>query len=175
MKKTIPLMLLLATLFLASCASKSNYATGTIDMGVVVKDVDASIKFYEKLGFTKFGEFNVPKEVAGDAGLLNYKAANIKVMTLNGDAADTKLKLIASRTAKTTANAFIDSSLGISYITLFVKDAGLTLANLKKHNIKVTAKGPVDLTPVGFQPNFLIVIQDPDGNFIEFVGPILTK
>ena len=89
--------------------------------------------------------------------------------------ADTKLKLIASRTAKTTTNAFIDSSLGISYITLFVKDAGLTLANLKKHNIKVTAKGPVDLTPVGFQPNFLIVIQDPDGNFIEFVGPILTK
>jgi catechol 2,3-dioxygenase-like lactoylglutathione lyase family enzyme len=32
---------------------------------------------------------------------------------------------------------------------------------------------PVDLTPVGFTGVFLILIRDPDGNIIEFVGPKL--
>ena len=39
--------------------------------------------------------------------------------------------------------------------------------------IKILAKGPVDLTPVGFTGVFLILIRDPDGNIIEFVGPKL--
>ena len=96
-------------------------------------------------------------------------------MTLNGAASDTKVKLMTSKTAKAAPNEFTDSSLGISYITIFVKDAGKTLAMLKENKIKILAKGPVDLTPVGFAPNYLIVIRDPDGNLIEFVGPILSK
>ena len=43
---------------------------------------------------------------------------------------------------------------------------------VKMNKIKILAKGPVDLTPVGFAPNFLLCIKDPDGNYIEFVGPM---
>ena len=166
---------LMGTVLFTSCSSGNNFTTGVVDFGIVVSDLDKSVKFYESIGFVKFGEFDVPKEVTGDAGLLDYKPLTIKVMTLNGDAADTKVKLMESKSAKAAPNSFTDSTLGMSYTTIFVKDAGKTLAMLKEKGIKVLNKGPVDLTPVGFDPNYLIVIRDPDGNLIEFVGPILTK
>ncbi len=56
---------------------------------------------------------------------------------------------------------------------MFVKDINATVKMLKKNDITIMAKGPVDLTGAGFTDVFLILIRDPDGNIIEFVGPKL--
>ncbi len=163
---------ILAVLLLTSCSSSSNFANGTIDYGIVVADIEQSVKFYKAIGFTEAATFEVPKEVTGDAGLLDYKKAKIHVMKLNGLEKGTSVKLMQlNGSHKKQDQSYIDSTYGMSYQTIFVKDMTPILKTLKEKNIKVMAKGPVDLTPVGFAPNFLTCVRDPDGNIIEFVGP----
>lgn len=163
---------IIATLILTSCSSSSNFTTGTIDYGIVVSDIEKSVNFYKAIGFIEATTFEVPKEVTGDAGLLNYKKAKIHVMKLDGMEKATSVKLMQlAGKHKKQDQEYIDSTYGMSYQTIFVKDMTPILKILKDNNIKVLAKGPVDLTPVGFAPNFLTCVSDPDGNIIEFVGP----
>ena len=164
---------IMAALLLTSCSSSSNFAKSTIDYGIVVSDVQASVKFYKSIGFTEAATFEVPKEVTGDAGLLNYKKVKIHVMKLGAEDTATSVKLMQTGgTHKKQDQTYIDSSYGMSYQTIFVKDMTPVLKTVKENNIKVLAKGPVDLTPVGFAPNYLVCVRDPDGNVIEFVGPM---
>lgn len=163
---------ILAALFLSSCSSTSKFANGTIDYGIVVVDIEKSVKFYKAIGFIEATTFEVPKEVTGDAGLLDYKKAKIHVMKLSGMEKSTSVKLMQlSGSHKSQDQSYIDSTYGLSYQTIFVKDMTAVLKTLKENNIKILAKGPVDLTPVGFAPNYLTCVRDPDGNIIEFVGP----
>ena len=65
-------------------------------------------------------------------------------------------------------NEQINTTLGFSYITVFVKSTKVAVERLKKADVKPLAKGPAKI------PNtemMLTVIRDPDGNIVELVGP----
>ena len=148
---------------------KNDFTKPTIDIGCVVSDIDASLKFYkEAVGFDESGGFKVPGEFAAEAGLTD-KPLDVKVLTLAGDQGKTQLKLmqIEGDSAK-QKNDQINTTLGFSYITVFVKSTKAAMQRLKKANVKPLAKGPAKI------PNtelVLIVVRDPDGNMIELLGP----
>ena len=86
---------------------KSEFIEPTIDLGCVVSDLEASIKFYtEAVGFKVVGEFNVPKGFAKDSGLTDSKTLDIKVLTLGGHNGEeaTKLKLMQVKKSGGKAN-----------------------------------------------------------------------
>ncbi|MFL2483622.1 MAG: VOC family protein [Verrucomicrobiales bacterium] len=158
---------------------KSEFIKPTIDIGCVVSDLDRSIKFYtDAIGFKVAGEFSVPAGFAKDSGLTNSKELNIKILTLGGsDGEDaTKLKLMQVKGSGGKADhKTIDSTLGLSYITIFIKDTDKALAKLKEAEVKPIAKGPVAL-PENLDPSLaLTIVRDPDGNFVELVGPKSKK
>lgn len=147
----------------------------TIDVGCVVNNIEASVKFYtEAIGFKVTGGFKVPSGFAKSAGLTEGTELDIKVLTLGGAEEEeaTKLKLMQVKGSGGKADqSYIDSTLGFSYITIFVKDTDNALARLKKAGIKPIAKGPVTL-PNNLDPSLsLTIVKDPDGNFVELVGP----
>jgi catechol 2,3-dioxygenase-like lactoylglutathione lyase family enzyme len=145
-----------------------------IDLGVVVSDVDASVKFYtEAIGFKEVDGFKVPAGFAKDAGLTDDKPLDIRVLQLGDDENATKLKLmqLPGVKSKKSDNRFIHSQLGISYLTIFVVDTAKALDRLEKAGVKPLAKGPVGLPEPLPQGVFLTVVRDPDGNLIELVGP----
>ncbi|NCG27797.1 MAG: bleomycin resistance protein [Verrucomicrobiales bacterium] len=147
----------------------------TIDLGCVVSDINGSVKFYtEAIGFKVVGGFKVPSDFAENAGLTASKELDIKVLSLGGAEGEgvTKLKLMEVKGSGGKADqSYIDSTLGFSYITIFVKDTDKALARLKKAGVKPIAKGPVTL-PNNLDPSLsLTIVRDPDGNFVELVGP----
>ncbi len=147
----------------------------TIDLGCVVSDINGSVKFYtEAIGFKVVGGFKVPGDFAENAGLTASKELDIKVLSLDGAEGEgvTKLKLMEVKGSGGKADqSYIDSTLGFSYITIFVKDTDKALARLKKAGVKPIAKGPVTL-PNNLDPSLsLTIVRDPDGNFVELVGP----
>ena len=147
----------------------------TIDIGCVVSDIDASVKFYtEAIGFKVAGGFKVLSDFAKSAGLTAGKELDIKVLTLGGAGEEeaTKLKLMQVKGSGGKADqSHIDSTLGFSYITIFVKDTDKAMAQLKRAGVKPIAKGPVTL-PANLDPSLsLTIVRDPDGNFVELVGP----
>jgi lactoylglutathione lyase len=155
-------------------AAEPTFPRATIDLGCVVRDLDASVRFYTAgVGFRELPGFEVPAQLAADAGLTDGKPLSIRVLVL-GDGDDaTKLKLmqVADTSPRTGDTEFIHSHTGFRYLTIFVDDTDAALARLERLGVKPIAKTPVAL-PGSLAPGMhLTCVRDPDGNLVELIGP----
>jgi lactoylglutathione lyase len=167
--------LLAACCALPCVAADSAFPRTTIDLGCVVSDLDASVRFYtEGVGFEELNGFEVPAALATDAGLTDGKPLAVRVLVLGEGESATKLKLmqVAGTAPRTGDTEFIHSHTGFRYLTIFVADTDAALARLAKLGVKPLAKGPValpeSLAPTGMR---LTCVRDPDGNLVELIGP----
>ncbi|MEZ5327037.1 MAG: family 16 glycoside hydrolase [Verrucomicrobiales bacterium] len=155
-------------------AGASSFGSTTIDLGCVVSDIGKSLKFYkDAIGFQEVPGFGVPSDFAKDVGLTSGAALDIHVLVLGEGEGATKLKLmqLPGVESKQSDNDYIHSQLGFSYLTIAVKSTDDALARLKKAGVKPVAKGPLAL-PANLNPDLaLTIVRDPDGNFVELVGP----
>jgi len=155
-------------------AGPAGFASPTVDIGIVVSDIERSAAFYKNaLGLTEVPGFDVPEAMAGDAGLSAYKPFHVRVFVARNAAGATKVKLMqfTDTIAKPQDNAFIHSTLGYRYLTLAVTDMTAAVERARKAGAAPIAKGPVPLPP-GFPKGiYLALVRDPDGNLIELVGP----
>ena len=153
---------------------KKAFSSQTIDLGVVVSDIDRSAKFYkEALGFKEVPGFDVPGDWANKVGLSDGSKLSVRVFVLGAGEAATKLKLMQfpDVRSKRTDNRYIHSQLGFSYLTLHITDTTAALARLAKAKIKPIAGGTRELPKPLPQGVYLTIVRDPDGNLIELVGP----
>ncbi len=149
---------------------KPDFTRSTIDIGIVVSDVDKAARFYKNaLGFTEAPGFEVSSQMAGDSGLARYMAFSVRVLVLDDAPTATKIKIMKFPEAdpKKVDNRFIHSSLGFSYLTIFVSDMNAAVRRLENAGA-APVKQPY---PLGGSKNFLTLVKDPDGNIIELVGP----
>ncbi len=163
-----------ASVFLAGAAgtdgAKDEFARTTIDLGIVVSNVEKAAQFYKNaLGFTEVPGFDVSKEMGGDSGLADYQPFHVRVLVLGNEASATKIKIMEFPKAPGTKvdNKFIHSSLGYSYLTIFVSDTTAAVERAKKAGV-LPVKEPYQLGEGNF---YLTLVRDPDGNIIELVGP----
>ena len=168
-------IVLIGSLFFSGCSdqteagTQSAFVRTTIDVGIVVSDVQKSAEFYTKaLGFTEVTGFDVSGEMGGESGLTDNQPFKVRVFVPGEESTATKIKLMEFPEApgKKVDNQFIHSSLGYSYLTLFVSDMTASVARAKKAGAFIVKK-PYQLGG----NNFLTLVRDPDGNIIEFVGP----
>jgi len=150
-------------------AAKSAFSRSTIDIGMVVSDLDAAARFYTKaIGFEELSGFDVSKEMSGNSGLTDYQPISVRVFALKNESTATRLKLMSfpDLPVKKVDNKYINSSLGYSYMTLMVADMTASVQRLK-----AAGYDPVK-EPYKINANtYLTLVKDPDGNIIEFVGP----
>jgi len=148
------------------------FARTTIDLGMVVSDVDKSVKFYtEAIGFKEIQGFTVSAEFCVAAGLTD-KQLDIRVLVLGEEPSGTRLKLMSAGEPKQNDNRSVTAEKGFRYLTIYTADGNATAERLKKAGVKPLAKGPVPLPP-GFPENMrLSVVRDPDGNLVELIGPV---
>jgi lactoylglutathione lyase len=155
-------------------AAEPAFTRSTIDLGCVVSDLDASVRFYtEGIGFQEAKGFDVPASLATAAGLTDGKPLTIRVLVLGEGDAATKLKLmqVAGTAPRTGDTEFIHSHTGFRYLTIFVADTKAAVARLEKLGVKPLAQSPVTL-PDSLAPGLsLTCVRDPDGNLVELIGP----
>jgi lactoylglutathione lyase len=169
-----------AALVAACCAlpcvaAEPAFPRTTIDLGCVVSDLGASVRFYtEGIGFEELKGFDVPAPLATDAGLTDGRPLAVRVLVLGEGESATKLKLmqVADTAPRTGDTEFIHSHTGFRYLTIFVADTDAALARLAKLGVKPLARSPValpaSLAPAGMH---LTCVRDPDGNIVELIGP----
>lgn len=170
----------MALLFVGCClnsfaqAEDGAFSRTTIDLGVVVSDVEKSMAFYkDALGFEHAGSFKVPAPFASEVGLTEQQPFEVQIMVLGKGENATKLKLMEFPNVKSKKvdHKTIHTSLGYSYLTIFVTDLNASLERAKKAGVSPIAQGPVDI-PENIAPGIsLAIVRDPDGNLIELVGP----
>jgi catechol 2,3-dioxygenase-like lactoylglutathione lyase family enzyme len=150
-------------------SGKAKFSRTTIDLGMVVSDVEKAAKFYtEALGFTELSSFDVSAQMANDTGLTDNRPFKVRVFALSDEPAATRLKImtIPGANSKQVDNQYIGSSLGFRYLTINVADLTRTLERLKQNGV-APIKEPYRLGG----NNYLILVKDPDGNTVELIGP----
>ena len=141
-----------------------------IDIGIVVKDADRSARFLTNaIGFKEVQGFPVTAELGKKIGLIDGHATTVRVFVLEEVDQATRIKVLSFPQApgKPADQAYIHSTLGIRYLTLYVKDMNRALERLKKAEVKLLGETPVELGG----GTWLVAVKDPDGNFIELIGP----
>jgi len=168
------LVCLIALCFIVGAAqpnrAKVGFTRSTIDIGVVVSDVEKAAAFYtQAVGFTEVPGFNVPAAMAGDSGLTDHKAFKVRVFVLAQEATATRLKLmeVPGAASKKVDNQYISSSLGFSYLTIHVTDTTAAVKKAQQAGVEPVKK-PYQLGG----NNYLTILKDPDGNIVELVGPM---
>jgi len=181
-------------------ANQREFASPVVDIGMVVSDLDESVAFYtDAIGFVEVMGFDVPADLAGDSGLTDYQPLEISMLKLDIDASvpttDLKLMHVPGVETQSVERPFVHSSYGINYVSLFVSDIDAALQRLQDAGVPPQGKGPV---PMPFElalgtmlrpetmgaiddgldeiPEnvFMVVVKDPDGNFVELLGPKRT-
>jgi catechol 2,3-dioxygenase-like lactoylglutathione lyase family enzyme len=150
------------------------FSKPTIELGIVVADLEKSAKFYaEVVGMTEVKGFSAPAQVATKFGLTDNQAITVRKFVIADVEGAPALKLMAFTEAQGVKpdQKFIHSTLGFSYLTLFVVDMGAAVERAEKAGVKMLGETPAKAGP----KNYLTVFQDPDGNFIELIGPSKTE
>ncbi len=168
-------VLVISLLLLTAANSRAaegspEFSKPVIDIGIVVSDLAKSAAFYTNaIGFKEVAGFKVTAERATEIGLTDHHPADIRVFVLGEGNLATRIKLMSFPQAPGAKadQKFIHSTVGMRYLTLYVTDLSAALKRLESEKVKLLGKTPTDLGG----GTWIAVFQDPDGNFIELVGP----
>jgi catechol 2,3-dioxygenase-like lactoylglutathione lyase family enzyme len=153
----------------ANVEDPSEFPMGSIQIGVICSDLQRSIDFYTKvIGMTKTGNFSVNEAFAEKSGLTGGVPFYVTVLKLKDEPEAAEWKLMSfGKEATHPPQKYIQDDIGMQYITIFVKSMKPFLERLKAHNVVLLEETPAFLED-GRQ---FVLVQDPDGNFIELIGP----
>ncbi len=145
----------------------SLFEKNTIQMGVVVANLDVSLNFYKNIiGMQEVGGFSVDKDFGKKSGLTNGVAFDVKILKLEDSPSANQFKVVSFNKKKVKPSSYIQDDNGVQYITIFVKSVKPFIEKCKANNIPFLGETPTAL-PDG---RLFILIQDPDGTFIELIG-----
>ncbi len=173
MKNLLKSFVLLAAMLVVlpsySVQPPDDFAKSGISVGVVVEDLNKSLDFYlNVIGMVKTGEFSVDAAKAKELGLSNGNRFDVKVLKLENSENAPEWKLMSfGKKATHPKQNYVPDDTGMQYITIFVKSMKPILERIKQHNVKTLGITPTKLD----ETRQFVAIQDPDGNFIELIGP----
>ena len=170
MNRALAVFVLSALFATPVIAAPEEFSSSTISIGVVVSDLEKSLDFYTNvIGMTPTGSFDIKEDFSKKSGLTNGLPTHVRVLRLGKGEDATQWKLMSfGDKAKPQKDDFISSRNGMRYITILVKDLTPLLKRINDRQIKLLGETPV---PLG-RDNHFVLIQDPDGTFIELIGPM---
>ncbi len=156
--------------FARAADATGEFSKPIIDLGMVVKDSDRTAQFLTNaVGFKEVRGFAVTAEQGKKIGLIDGHATTVRVFVLEEVDAATRLKVLSfpESPGKQADQAYIHSTLGFRYLTLYVKDINRAVERLKQAKVPLLGETPVELGG----GTWLVTCKDPDGNFFELIGP----
>ena len=123
-------------------------AKDSLDLGVVVRDIHASLNFYQNILGLEF--VGIMPLWFGTMHRLRFGTSDFK--------------LIEPKTIPPQGAIGLESQLGFGYVTFVIKNLSQLCSELKKMEIEFA------LPETTIRPGVRIaMVKDPDGNIVEFV------
>jgi len=146
----------------------SEFSNPTIFVGSVVTDLAKSVDFYTNIiGMTQTSTFSVDGAKSKELGLTDGRSIDVTVLKLEDSpqANEWKLMSFGTKPGHKKPN-YLHDDTGMQYITILVNHLNPIIERLDKNNIKILSSKPSELG----EGRFFILVQDPDGTFIELIG-----
>lgn len=147
----------------------NEFSNPTIFVGSVVTNLAKSVDFYTNIiGMTQTSTFSVDGEKSKELGLTDGRPIDVTVLKLEDSpqANEWKLMSFGTKPGHKKPN-YLHDDTGMQYITILVNHLNPIMERVEKNNIKILSGKPSKLDDV----RFFILVQDPDGTFIELIGP----
>ncbi|MDB5239427.1 MAG: Glyoxalase/bleomycin resistance protein/dioxygenase [Spirosoma sp.] len=150
--------------------AQSNFTSKVMGIGVVVADLERSLDFYVNgIGMVKTGNFTINEDFGKRSGLTNGVATNVTILKLENSPEATDWKLMSfGKKASHPKPTYIQDDTGMQYVTIQVKALQPIIDRLKQMKVPFLGSTPTALNPKAH----FVFVQDPDGNFIELIGPL---
>ncbi|MER3376637.1 MAG: VOC family protein [Allomuricauda sp.] len=159
-----PIFMVLA---LSLCQAQNEVENPSISIAMIASDMDTSYDFYTNIiGMAETGGFSIDESFGKKSGLTGGAPYDVKILKLVDDPHSTEFKLASFGNPKVDAGNVIQDKNGLRYITIYLKSTEAVLQRIEDNNIKTLGDTPLQL-PNG---KTFILIQDPDGLFIELIG-----
>ena len=172
MKKYVLRFSFLIAAWLVTFASygQSNFSSKLIGLGVVVSDLERSLDFYVNgIGMVKAYSFKINEDFSKRSGLSNGVPTAVTVLKLENSPEANEWKLMSfDNKVSPPRKKFIQDDTGVQYITINVKALKPVIERLKQKNVAFLGSTPIPLN----QKSHFVLVQDPDGTFIELIGPM---
>jgi len=167
-KKSIAFYVIIFGLLFFNAKAQNNFLKPTIAIGVLVEDLTNSIDFYTNVvGMVQVREIIIDSNKSIRMGLSQAEKFDIKVLKLENTENATELKLMSfDKKTDHSKQKYLPDANGIRYLTIYVKSLQPVLERIKKFNIKTLGQTPTMLD----EKRRFVLIQDPDGNFVEFIS-----
>lgn len=148
----------------------SNFSSKLIGSGVVVADIEKSLDFYiNGIGMVRTGRFTINADFSKRSGLANGDTAVVTTLKLENSPEANDWKLMSfGKKASHPKSKYIQDDTGVQYITINVKALKPVIERMQKMNVPLLGSTPTPLS----RNNQFILVQDPDGTFIEIIGPM---
>jgi len=155
--------------FAQKAPAPNEFSNPTIFVGSVVTDLAKSVDFYTNIiGMTKTSEFSVDGPKAKELGLTDGRPVDVTVLKLQDSPQANEWKLMSFGTkAGHKKPKYLHDDTGMQYITILVNHLNPIIERIEKNNIQILSGKPSDLG----DGRFFILFQDPDGTFVELIGP----
>ena len=135
------------------------------EMGICVDDLENMIAFYgDVLGFKLISKIDVPADKSNEAGFTSGGYTIVRMQTNYGE----RIKLVRPMTSPNprTSGKEVLSKKGNVFLTFIVEDLKLTVSRIKDTDALIRTQGSIMEVRDGV---FLSIIDDPEGNHLEFV------
>jgi len=148
--------------------SNGEFKSNIIMMTIVANDLEDTIEFYTKvIGMKKVVDFPVDEEFSKNSGLSNGIPYHVTILQLNDKTESSQIRVtsFADKPDLKISN-YIQDKIGVQYLTFQVNSMKPFIERIKTNRIKFLGKTPI---PMGDDSQF-VLIQDPNGIFIELMG-----
>ena len=168
----IPLVIMILAFGMSNHKNKipDDFSSEVVSIGVVVSDFQKSLDFYTNvIGMSRTGGFDVDSDFGKRSGLTGGEPFSVAVLKLKDSPTATEWKLMSfGKGSSHPSQSFIQDDTGMQYVTIFVTSLKPFIQRIEKNKVKILGEIPVQL-PDG---RHFILVQDPDGIFIELIGPL---
>lgn len=170
MIRNVILNLILSATFLSTTYAQNSTSPKLTGIGVVVTDLKKSIEFYTQvIGMVEAGGFSINADFSERSGLTGGIPFDVTVLKLEDTQESAEWKLMSFGTENSREKEkFIQENIGMQYITITVDALNPYIEKIRHHNVKMLGKTPTLIEG----DRFFLLIQDPDGVFIELIGPL---
>ncbi len=163
-------ILILASLTIIFGFKRSKSIVRTVDIGVVVTDLEKSFDFYTNiLGMEQIGTWSSSKEMSTKYGVNSGKAFDIIDLKMDCDGYILKYKLnktegnIRNDTLYSGGVYYGFENIGSRYLTINVENVDPFIKRIKEHHINYK----LVTLPNGYR---VVLLHDPDGALLEIAS-----
>jgi catechol 2,3-dioxygenase-like lactoylglutathione lyase family enzyme len=146
---------------------EKEFASDIIKIGIVASDLQATLDFYTKvIGMSKIREFDIDSATSARFGFTTGIPFHVIGLKTNNSEHSTELKILSFGSNNTFKKPrHLTDNLGMQYMTIYMNKMAPLIERLKKNNIKFLGE-----TPTLTEGYTLVLVQDPDGVFVELIG-----